>query len=56
VVFTRKAERNGKKLRLEARYDLGSAPAAATYTTRVFVDGGAPITTMTITYARRRQR
>jgi hypothetical protein len=56
VVFTREAERNGKKLRLEARYDLGGAPAAATYTTRVFVNGGVPITTMTITYAARRQR
>ena len=56
VVFTREAERNGKKLRLEARYDLGKAPAQATYTTRVFIDGGEPITTMTITYARRQQR
>lgn len=56
VVFTREAERNGRKLRLEARYDLGKAPAEATYTTRVFIDGGAPITTMTITYARRGQR
>lgn len=53
VVFTREAERNGRKLRLETRYDLGSAPTEAKYTTRVFVDGGAPVTTMTITYARR---
>jgi len=30
--------------------------ALAGYTTRVFVDGAAPITTMTITYARRGQR
>ncbi len=56
VVFTREAERNGKKLRTEARYDLGRAPAQATYRTRVFIDGGGPITTMTITYTRRQQR
>jgi len=56
VVFTRELERNGKKLRLEARYGLGKAPAEATYTTSVFIDGGSPITTMTIIYARRSQR
>ena len=53
LVFTREMERQGKKYRLETRYDLGKAPAEATYTTRVSVDGAQPITTMTISYVRR---
>ena len=53
VVFTREVERQGRKYRLEARYDLSHSPAVLTYTTVVIPAGADPITTMTISYRRK---
>lgn len=51
VVFTRSIERQGKKIALEERYDFareGQLIVTASYS----VDGGPPVTGMTITYTR----
>ena len=53
VIFAREIERQGRKYRLEARYDLSNAPRALIYTTVVTPAAGSPMTTMTITYRRR---
>jgi hypothetical protein len=51
IVFTRQMDRQGRRIVLEERYDF-SRPDTIVITSRASVDGGPPMTGMTITYTR----
>ncbi len=51
IVFARHMERQGRKIRLEERYDFSDSDAVV-ITASFSVDGGQPTKAMTITYTR----